>query len=67
MGLPQEQVLAFLQTKIVDKLEVEDYGSFESYTFSDNWLELQFRYGRLDEINLGVKFGHDDKPLWPNA
>jgi len=60
-----------LVTKITEILnetpEVEDYGSFESITFNKSWLELQFEYGKLKEINLGVLYDENNNTIWPNA
>jgi hypothetical protein len=47
--------------------EIEDYGSFESITFNNSWLELQFEMGKLKCINFGVLFDKNDKPQYPNA
>jgi len=52
-------------TQIVGELpHVEDYGSYQSITFNNAWLELQFVYDKLKQINFGV-LSKDDKPVWP--
>ncbi len=54
-------------TQILGELpHVEDYGSYQSVTFNNSWLELQFEYEQLKHINFGVLY-NDDKPVWPDA
>jgi len=54
-------------TQIAGELpHVEDYGSYQSITFNNSWLELQFEYEKLTQINFGV-LSKDDVPLWPDA
>jgi hypothetical protein len=45
--------------------ELEDYSSFESVNFPSNWVELQFQFGELSCINLGVQYDDNDSPIWP--
>lgn len=66
---------SYEQSELVEKIsgilneapEVVDYGGFESITFNKSWLELQFEYGKLKDINLGVLYDDNDNIVWPNA
>jgi hypothetical protein len=52
-------------TQILGELpHVEDYGSYQSITFNNSWLELQFEYDKLKHINFGV-LTDSDSTLWP--
>jgi len=54
-------------TQILGELpQVEDYGSFQSITFNNAWLELQFEYEKLKHVNFGVLF-NGDVPVWPGS
>lgn len=64
-GQPPHIVLPFLQEQLGEAPEVEDYGEWESHTFPDSWLELQFEYGWLSEVCLGHFFSDNDEPIWP--
>lgn len=57
------QVVAILN----ESPEIDDYGSFESFTFMDACLELQFEYGKLKNINIGVLYNEEDIAIWPNG
>jgi len=54
--LTKEKVLSFLSTFINEEPEIDDYGSFLSITYNDIWLELQFSFDRLRNINFGDIF-----------
>ena len=47
--------------------ETEDYGSFESVTYNNSWIEFQFEYGKLNQINFGVLLDDNNQPKWPQA
>jgi hypothetical protein len=64
-GLPQPQVVELISRSLKEEPEHEDFGSFESLTWHDHWVEAQFQFGRLSCINLGVRYDDDDSPLWP--
>ena len=53
IGLKREKVLSFLSTFINEEPEIDDYGSFLSITYNEIWLELQFSFDRLRNINFG--------------
>ncbi len=65
IGKNEKVVIEFLSSALGTVPEVEDYGSFVSVTYEAEWLELQFEFGRLRSINLGVLYGNDDAPAWP--
>ena len=67
IGKKQNEVLSFVTDKLNDKPEIEDYGSFISATYDSDWVELQFEFGTLKNINLGVKYNDNDIPQWPNT
>ena len=67
IGQNEKTVIEFLNSKLGAKPEVEDYGSFVSITYEAEWLELQFEFGSLRCINLGVLYGEDDNPAWPRT
>ena len=66
-SMHQEKLLHKISNLIKDKKETQDYGSFESVTFIESWLELQFEYNQLKNINFGVLFDSSNNPIWPNA
>lgn len=53
IGYRKNMVLEKLNSSISTTLEIEDYGTFESYFFEDEWLELHFMFDRLTNINFG--------------
>jgi len=66
IGLDVLNVISKLSLLIESSYELEDYGSMESYSFSEQELEIQSQYG----IVTAVCFGHywnDDEPLYTNA
>ena len=67
IGKEQNEVLIFVTDKLNEKPEIEDYGSFISATYETEWVELQFEFGTLKNINIGVKYNDNDTPQWPNT
>ena len=65
IGLPEHDVALYLIDYLSEQSVVTDYGSFSSHEYKNEWLELQYEFGRLRSINLGVLYGGDDKPVWP--
>jgi len=64
-GVSQVEIITKL-TQILGELpEIEDYGDYQSMTFNSSWLELQFRYEKLKQINFGVLYNDKSEPLWP--
>jgi len=64
-GVSQVEIITKL-TQILGELpEIEDYGDYQSMTFNNSWLELQFRYEKLKQINFGVLYNDKSEPLWP--
>jgi len=60
-----KDVIDFISGKINDEIELNDYDSFESYTFNNNWLEIQSEYGIVTQINFGYLFDNEDNPIYP--
>ena len=58
----KEILIPKLNEILSDTPEVEDYGSFESVTYNNSWLEFQFEYGNLKQINFGVLFDKQNNP-----
>jgi len=65
--LQQEELVSKLENILSESPETEDYDSFESVIFNNSWLELQFEYEKLKQINIGVLFDENNNPKWPNA
>lgn len=63
----QNEIVQTAASTLDEQPEIEDYGSFESVTFIQSWLEMQFELGRLRCINFGVLFDANDAPIWPNT
>ncbi len=66
IGKSKETVLPKVTELLNEKPNIDDYGSFESYDFENNWVELQFSFNKLNCINLGVFISESDELLWPN-
>ena len=65
-GVSQVEIITKL-TQILGELpEIEDYGDFQSITFNKSWLELQFRYEKLKQINFGVLYNDKSEAIWPD-
>jgi hypothetical protein len=47
------KVLEVINNRFSYSPEIDDYGSFESYFYEKDWLELQFMFNRLVNINFG--------------
>ncbi|MGB0561638.1 MAG: hypothetical protein ACPGVO_07505 [Spirulinaceae cyanobacterium] len=62
----KSELLALLVERLDEDYEIEEYRSMECYLFDENWVELQYEFDRLYCFKLGVLYGEDDQPLWPN-
>ncbi|MGR3278008.1 hypothetical protein ACSYAD_23195 [Acaryochloris marina NIES-2412] len=67
IGQSRQTVLESLEPELGQPSEFEDYGSFDTVFYDDQWLELQFKFGHLVNLNIGVLYGKDDQPVWPTA
>ncbi|WP_428241542.1 hypothetical protein [Gynuella sp.] len=65
LGKTKEDVLMLLAGHLNYAPETEDYGSMESLSYDNHWLELQFEFNRLKCINFGVLYDESDAPIWP--
>ncbi len=61
------EVISYLESLYPGNVDSEDYNEWESHTFEDSWLELQFEYDALKEVCFGHLYGEDDEPIWPVA
>ena len=62
-GKPQADVVDFLTKELGEEPEIEDYQSFISVTYQNHWLELQFTFGEVSDINFGYLFDSDGNPI----
>lgn len=63
----KEELIAFFKSKLHDKLEINDYDSFESYYFDNNCFELQFEFDLLTQIGFGHFWSDLDEPIWQSS
>ena len=63
--MPRDELVALLTRSLGEAPELDDYNHFESLTFRDSWVELQFQLGELSCINFGVRYDDNDDPIWP--
>lgn len=66
IGLSENEVVEFVSGLLKEDPEIEDYGSFLSISYDESWVELQFQFNRLDNINFGVLYDERDAPQWPS-
>jgi len=67
VGRPLDEVLEFVAAELEDtEIEFEDFGSFESHTFSEHWFEFQAEFGVVTCVSLGNLFDENDEPIWPS-
>ncbi|WP_444924734.1 hypothetical protein ACJJH9_06900 [Microbulbifer sp. DLAB2-AF] len=67
IGVSQNKALAYVTEFLKEQAEFEDYGSFISASYDKHWLELQFQFGRLDCVNVGVLYDDVESPIWPSS
>ncbi len=51
--LEREALLKLLSQDLREDYTFDDYGHMESYTFTQNWVELQYEFGCLASFNFG--------------
>ncbi|MDP5035257.1 MAG: hypothetical protein NWQ42_03930, partial [Alishewanella sp.] len=66
IGLAADEVISKLHQIGEATYEFEDYGSMESYSFSELELEVQAEYGVVTTICFG-HFWKNDEPVYTNA
>lgn len=66
IGAAQQDTLDFVTEFLGEPPEIEDNGSFVSVSYWEHWLELQFRFDKLSNINIGVLHDDDDNAIWPS-
>ena len=67
LGKSFAEIDKLLKAKLVESPTVDDYGSFISVNYHDQWLELHFEFDRLTNINFGVLYSENDTVLWPTT
>ncbi|WP_286268710.1 hypothetical protein [Thalassotalea hakodatensis] len=65
IGKAMTEVIATISSELDSEPMIDDYGSFVSVTYEKEWLELQFSFNKLTNINFGVLYGENDEPEWP--
>jgi len=65
LGQSCSDVLEFVSKHLDGNIDIEDFGSFESHTFDEHWIEFQFEFDVLTGINFGFLFDGNEKPIWP--
>ena len=63
----KDELIPYLSSKLEDELEIDDYQSFEVYTFTNNSLQLDFQYNLLTQISFGNFWENEDSPIWHTA
>jgi len=67
IGMQQDEVLELVTGSLNEQPIFDDYDSFISVSYDNNWVELQFEFGCLRNINLGVLYDESETPIWPNT
>ncbi|WP_049632001.1 hypothetical protein [Cellvibrio sp. pealriver] len=67
IGLEQKLVVNLVSSQITEVPEIEDYGKFISYFYRENMFELQFEFGILKCVNIGVPYNTENLPVWPST
>ena len=65
-GASQQEVLEFATGLLDEQPVLEDYGSFLSVSYDEHWVELQFQFGSMDCINVGLPYDAAGNPKWPS-
>lgn len=60
----KDGLISFINSKIDDKLEIDDFGDWESYSYGYHWLTLNFEFDILTNIQFGHFWDEDDNPIW---
>jgi len=58
-------LIKFLEKKLKLEHSFEDYGSLESISFDEVWLEIQYEMGKITSVNIGVMLDENDQAIWP--
>jgi len=67
IGMKQDAIIELVTNSLNEKPIFDDYDSFISVSYDNNWIELQFEFGCLRNINLGVLYDESENPIWPNT
>jgi len=65
VGEQVDDVVLKFTTVLGEEPEHEDYDSFETYFFRENWVELHVRFGHIECLNWGVLYDKSEEPRWP--
>lgn len=60
----KDELISFINSKIDDKLEIDDFGDWESYSYDYHWLTLNFEFNILINIQFGHFWDENDNPIW---
>ena len=52
---------------LIREWEVDDYEYFVTYFNAEWWIELREDYGRVESLDMGVRFKNEDEYDWPAA
>lgn len=66
-GLSEKDVIPIVSKLLNEEPKFEDFGSFLSVFYDENWVELQFQFGVLDCVSFGVLYGETGVPEWPSS
>jgi hypothetical protein len=64
--IEKNALLTLIGKRLNESYEFEDYGHMESYIFQITWIELQYEFGELSCINIGVPYDENDQQRWPS-
>ena len=53
IGQEKDKVISYFNIKLNETPEHEDYHSFESIFYENSWMEFQFQFDKLCNINFG--------------
>jgi len=54
IGKKKSEVINYFNYELHENPEYEDYNSFEAIFYEKNWIEIQFQFNRLNNINFGA-------------
>lgn len=63
--IPSDSLTYLVEQRSAEEPEVFEMGWLTTLFYQDDWLELQFQFGKLSALNFGVFFGDQDDPHWP--
>jgi hypothetical protein len=61
-----QKILKILESNDCEKIEREDYDTFETIFCEEIWSTFLFEFDRLRSVEFSPLFGDDDKIIWPS-